>query len=831
MTMKKQRKMLSLLLALLLAFPAMPVPAGYSYGNITTQAAAKKVKIVNVTTGTLTIKKGELFQLKTNRSGLKWKSSDKKVVTVSKAGKLKGIKNGKATVTASVKNTKASIEVTVGTKVSSVNVVKPAVAMVVGAQSTIKAEVSPVDASNQALAYKSSDKDVASVSKEGVITAKKIGTTKVTVSASDGTDQKETVIVTVRADGSPVRLQDDFYQAINANLLSQHTLQENQYEWSGFNELQNNITKNLNSIVDELVKNKEQYKKGTIEQKIIDFYMLDSDTDTRNKAGIEPLKPYIDKIDQVKTVAEFVNVLGELGVYGQGSALTFQVTQDLIDSNKYMLVNGGPTYILPKDYMVGDANKPVQQAVLAFMKQMFVLAGASEDKASEIAGQVFNFEQELAASGAGLQDQYNIEKIYNPYTKEELKKLYSNCDIEGYLKAIGITSFDQCIVTEVENAKKINSYLTQENLELLKNYTKFTLYMNFCNYLTNAHYKALQELNFIITGVMDDKNDEQIAKETTQSLFLWEFGKLYVKRYFSEESKKEIEGMTQELLKTFRNRIQRIDWLSDATKQKALKKLDTMKVKIGYPDKWPSYFDEMDIDASNGLIANIMDIQKALNANIQELLDSGTVDKDEWIMAPQVVNACYNPQANDITFPAAILQKPFYDKDADYAQNLGGIGTVIGHEITHAFDTNGSAYDENGNYNNWWTKEDMEQFTAKAEKVKNYYNSMEITNGVFQNGNMTITENIADMGAMACVLEIAGSDKKAQLDIFKSNATIWACNQTDQYRDYLMTVDVHSQNKVRVNAILPLFEQFYDVFGVTRNDAMYVAPEDRVQIW
>lgn len=289
--------------------------------------------------------------------------------------------------------------------------------------------------------------------------------------------------------------------------------------------------------------------------------------------------------------------------------------------------------------------------------------------------------------------------------------------------------------------------------------------------------------------------------------------------------------MTQDILKTFRNRIQKIDWLSDATKQKALKKLDTMKVKIGYPDKWPSYFDELNIDMSKGLVENIMSIQTALNSGIQELLDSGTVDKESWIMGPQIVNACYNPQANDITFPAAILQKPFYDKDADYAQNLGGIGTVIGHEITHAFDTSGASYDENGNFVNWWTPEDLEQFTARAQKVKNYYNNIEITNGIFQNGDMTITENIADMGAMACALEIAGDDKKAQLEIFKSNAAIWACNQTDQYRDYMLTADVHSNNKVRVNAILPLFEQFYDVFGVTPNDAMYVAPEDRVQIW
>lgn len=831
--MKKQRRLLSMLLVLLIAFPTMPIPAFYgnTINEATAEAAVKKAKITNVATGTLTIEKGESFKLQANRSDLKWKSSDKKIVTVSKAGKIKGIKDGKATVTASAKNTKASVEVTVGTKVSSVNVIKPAMALVVGAQSTIKAEISPADASNQTIAYESSDKGVVSVSEKGVVTAKKTGTAQITVSSTDNTKKKETVMVTVRASESPVRLQDDFYQAINATVLNEHALQENQYEWSGFNDVQNRITTDLSSIIDKLVENKDKYKDDSIEKKIINFYTIDRDMDKRNAAGVEPLKPYTDQIDNAKTVAEFIDVLAEFGKAGQGSVFTFQVTSDLMDSNKYVLVNNGPTYILPKDYMTGDVNKPIQQAVLAFMKQMFVLAGESEDKASEIAEQVFNLEQDLASSGLGLEDRYDIEKMYHPYTKAQLKELYSNCDIEGYLKEIGITNFENCIVYEEDNAKKINGYLTQDNLELLKNYTKFTLYMGFSNYLTDAHYKALQEINYIISGVTDDKDYDQIAKETTQSLFSWEFGKLYVENYFSEESKKEIEEMTHEILNTFRNRIQRIDWLSETTKQRALKKLDTMKVKIGYPDKWPSYFDEINIDISKNLIENLMDIMKALNSDIQKTLDMGTVDKNEWIMQPQVVNACYNPQANDITFPAAILQKPFYDKDASYAQNLGGIGTVIGHEITHAFDTSGAEYDENGNYNNWWTPEDMQQFTARAQKVKDYYNGMEITNGVFQNGDMTITENIADMGAMACALEIAGDDKKAQLEIFKSNATIWASNQTDQYRDYLLTADVHSQNKIRVNAILPLFEQFYDIFGITKNDAMYVAPEDRVHIW
>lgn len=829
--MKKRNRMLSLLLAALLAFQTAPYAAAPADSEAVVEAAVKKAEITNVKTDTLTIEKGEVFQLKANRSDVKWKSSNKKAVTVSKTGKIKGVKEGTSTIALTAGKSIATLKVTVGTKVSSVNVIKPAIALPVGGKSTIKVEVSPADASNPMVTYQSANTKVASVSKDGgVVTAKKAGVTKITVQASDGSKKKETVYVTVRAANSAIRLQDDFYQAVNASILTEHALAENQNQWSGFYELQENITKNLSSLIDGLVTEKDKYEQGSTEKKIIDFYSLASDMDARDQAGITPLKPYIDQIDEASTVADFVQVLAQLNKAGVGNLFTFTVGQDTMDSSKYVLTDSGPTYVLPKDYMQGDASQPVQQAFLAFIKQMFVLAGETEQKAAEIAEQVFELEKEFALGGLGVEDQYNVEKIYNPYSKEQLDSLYSNCDIEAFLKTVGITKFDKCIVYVPENAKKVNGYLTQDRLELLKNYTKFTLYTACSGYLTSAHYKAAQDLNASLLGPQEEKTMDTVAKELTQTLFSWEFGKLYTDKYFSEESKKEVEQLTQELIRTFRDRLQKIDWLSDATKQKAIQKLDAMKVKIGYPDKWPSYLDDISIDTSLGLVENVLHIQEALNGDVQALLDSG-VDKEKWIMTPQTVNACYSPQANDITFPAAILQAPFYDKDADHATNLGGIGTVIGHEITHAFDTNGATYDENGNYSNWWTKEDLAQFTARAENVKKYFNGIEVTNGIFQNGDLTITENIADMGAMACAMQIVGDDKDAQRKVFESNATIWAANQTDQYRDFLLTMDVHSLNKVRVNAVLPLFDQFYDVYGVTKKDAMYVAPEDRVQIW
>lgn len=830
--MKKRNRMLSLLLAALLAFPAAPLTAIPAEGTaaIAVEAAAKKAEITNVATGTLTLEKGETFQLKTNRTDVKWKSSNPKTVTVSKTGKLKALKKGTAKVTVTAGSTKASIEVTVGTKVAGVNVIKSAIALPVGAKSTIKPNVTPADASNPAMVYQSADSKIASVSQKGVVKAKKAGRTKITVKAADGSKKKETVIVTVHAADSAIRLQDDFYQAVNASLLSEHALKENQNQWNGFSELQNAVTNNLSALIDQLAAEKDKYEQGSIEQKIIDFYMLARDMQSRDQAGIEPLRPYLDKIDNAKTIDEYVDVLAELAKAGMVSVLKFGVGQDTLDSSKYVLIHQGPAYAVQKDYIEGEANQPIRDAFLNLIKQMFVLSGESEEEASKIAEQVFKMQQDFSLSGAGMEDIYNVEKYYNPYSKEELASLYSNCDIIGFLEKVGVTRFDRCIVQEVENAKKANDYLKQENLELLKNYTKCMLYFGSSGWLTSAHAKAMRDFNSLVIGATEEKSADTIAKELTQSMFVWEFGKLYTDQYFSEESKHEVEEITKQLIQTFRGRIQNIDWLSEATKQEAVKKLDAIKVKIGYPDQWPSYFDDLSIDASKSIVENIMNANEALNAMAQAQLDSG-VKKEEWITTPQTVNAFYNPQANDITFPAAILQAPFYDKNADAAENLGGIGTVIGHEITHAFDTNGAGYDENGNYRNWWTQEDLEQFTARAQKVKEYYNGIEITNGLFQNGDQTVTENIADMGGMACVLEILGDDKEAQRKAFESNAKIWAANQSDQYRDYLLMADVHSLNKVRVNAVLPLFDEFYEVYGITKNDAMYVAPEDRVKIW
>lgn len=830
--MKKRNRMLSLLLAALLAFPAAPLTTASvdSTAAVAVEAAVQKAKITNVSTGTLTLEKGETFQLKANRSDVKWKSSNPKAVTVSKNGKLKAVKKGTAKITVTAGSTKASIEVTVGIKVAGVNVIKPAIALPVGAKSTIKPEVTPADASNPVMTYVSADPKIASVSKKGVVTAKKEGRTKITVQAADGSKKKETVVVTVRSADSALRLQDDFYQVVNASLLEEHALSENQNQWSSFSKLQQSVTDQLNEMIDQLAAEKDKYAQGSIEQKILDFYALAADMQTRDQAGIEPLRPYLDSIEQAKTIDEFVDVLAQLSMVNSASVLTFSVSQDPKDSNKYVLMNKGPTYSMMKDYIVGDENKPIQDAFLNLIKQMFILAGESEEEAAQSAQQIYDLQKDFAVTGAGMEDVYDVEKYYHPYTKEELAQLYSNCDIIEYLEKMGITRFDKCIVQEVENVKKVNNYLTEGNLELLKKNAKFMLCLNYSNLLTSAHDKALTEFSTVLTGPTEAKSVDTMAKELTQSAFTWEFGKLYTDRYFSEESKKEVEELTRQLIQTFRGRIQKIDWLSEETKKEAVKKLDAMKVKIGYPDKWPSYFDNLSIDASKSIVENMMNVYKALNGMAQQYLDTG-VDKNVWSIAPQTVNAIYNPYANDITFPAAILQAPFYDKNADAAENLGGIGTVIGHEITHAFDTNGAGYDENGNFRNWWTPEDFVQFTARAQKVRDYYNSIEIANGLFQNGDQTVTENIADMGAMACVLDIIGDDKEAQRKAFESNAKIWAANQTETYRDYLLMVDLHSLNKVRVNAVLPLFDQFYEVYGVTKNDAMYVAPEDRVQIW
>ena len=400
------------------------------------------------------------------------------------------------------------------------------------------------------------------------------------------------------------------------------------------------------------------------------------------------------------------------------------------------------------------------------------------------------------------------------------------------LKTLQVDGQDKYIVMDVEQAKKINSLLVEENLQALKDYSTFVMLNDTSKYANATYAKLSDDMKNALYGITESWGDEKTWKNLTQDMLPWDFGMIYVKEHFSAEDKDAVEKMIGQILKEYEAIINRQEWMSDATKKKAIRKLETMQVKIGYPDRWPAARDMMQvtpISEGGSLLSNLLvSMQVAIDDSLSKL---GTkVDRSEWDVTPQTINAMYDPLNNEIIFPAAILQAPFYDSDNSDGANLGGIGFVIAHEVSHAFDSSGALYDEYGNYNVWWTDEEMAAYKKMSQSIIEYYNNYEMM-GTKVNGDLTLMENIADLGAMTCITSIIGDDARALDEAFGQMTYNWASEDTASFMMYLLNTDTHSPNKVRVNAVLSSCDAFYKIYDIKETDGMYVAPEDRVGIW
>ncbi|MDU4849291.1 MAG: M13 family metallopeptidase [Clostridium sp.] len=373
----------------------------------------------------------------------------------------------------------------------------------------------------------------------------------------------------------------------------------------------------------------------------------------------------------------------------------------------------------------------------------------------------------------------------------------------------------------------------EENLQLIKDYIEINNIAGIAGCLGEDFQKAQEEFSKQYLGTSGDISKEEKAVNAVNSLLAEPFGEIYIQKYFSDKTKENVEEITKEIIKTYEKRIDKLDWMSNETKTKAKEKLDKLGVQIGYPDKWEDYskLEIRSFEEGGSLLENVINIAEfEENKQIEKI--NKTVDKNEFLCPPQTINAFYNPTTNTITVPAGILQKPFYDESGNKEKILGGIGAVIGHEISHAFDNTGSQFDGDGNFNNWWTDEDYKKFEEKTNKVREFYNNVKLGNGENVNGSLTVGENIADIGGMACVLDILKDTPNADYkSFFETNANIWREICTKEYEELKLQNDVHSPNKVRVNAVLPQFDEFYNTYGVKEGDKMYVKPEDRLQIW
>lgn len=635
-------------------------------------------------------------------------------------------------------------------------------------------------------------------------------------------------------DKTQVRYQDDYYDYVNSDLLDKIDLADTDAQWTWFGELSAVANEEMEDIIKEVASSDEPYEKGSSEQKIRDMYGCVSNMKNRNEVGLGPLQPHLDLIRNAATIDEYVDALAQLsGEFGFSSVVGgYYIDQDLADSSRYAVYLMYADTLIGKEYLESESSQDYVNMYFDYVSNMFQEFGMTKDEAEQTSDDIEALLRDICASTLSTEQYYDPSVTYNVFTKDQLQQLYTNIDVDKMLKTLKIDSVDTYIVSDVEQAKKINSLLTEDNLELLKNFSSFVMLNDVAEYSTQNYAALKNQIDNQLHGVTGTKSDEDIWMDLTQDMLPWDFGKIYVEEHFSEQSKQDVEAMISRIIDEYETIINRQEWMSDATKQKAIRKLETMAVKIGYPDEWPESMEMMQVtpvSEGGSLLSNMLvNMQVTIEDSLQKL--DGEVDRSLWGMTPQTINAYYDPSNNEIVFPAAILQPPFYNPEADDAVNIGAIGFVIAHEISHAFDANGSKYDEYGNYNEWWTEEETQKYNELSQSIVEYYNNYEVM-GVHVNGSLTLSENIADLGAMACVTSIIGDNKKSLDQAFGQLAYIWASVETAGYQLYLLNNDTHSPNKLRVNAVLSSCDAFYDVYDIAETDGMYVAPQNRVGIW
>ncbi|WP_276877449.1 M13 family metallopeptidase [Chryseobacterium joostei] len=639
-----------------------------------------------------------------------------------------------------------------------------------------------------------------------------------------------------------VRPQDDFFSYVNGNWVKTTQIPSDKANWGSFNALRENVDDASLDILNKILT--ENYPAGSEGQKIQNLYASFMDTAKRNADGLAPIKGDLAKIDAIKNLNDLQKYLLEATRLGDNSFYGWRAGADMKNSNMNAVYLGGPDLGLGRDYYqkVNDANTKTLGQYQTYIGKLFGVLGYKNS--AQAAQNVVDFEKQLANYLLTLEQNRDANLRYNPKNVSELSGLVKNVDLAKYLKEAGVNT-DRVIIGELKYYQNMDQFITQKNLALLKDYLKY--------HLINGNASNLDEgleqirFDFYAKDLQGQKEQRPMNKRglTLVNTVLGEaFGKLYVDKYFTPEAKQQMETYIDYLLKSFKSHIANIDWMSPETKVKAQEKLSKFTVKIAYPDKWKDY-SQLKVESPKQGASLYSNLQNVSAWQYQRSLDKvgKPVDKTEWGMSPQTVNAYYSGSNNEIVFPAAILQPPFYNPKADAAVNFGGIGAVIGHEISHGFDDSGSRFDGDGNLNNWWTDADRKNFDAKVGQLAAQYSGYEPVKGSFVNGKFTSGENIGDLGGVAVAydaLQMYLKDKGNPGKIsgftqdqrfFMSWATVWRTKATDQYMINQVKTDPHSPGMFRAFGPLVNQDSFIKAFDIKPGDKMYKAPEDRIKIW
>lgn len=621
-----------------------------------------------------------------------------------------------------------------------------------------------------------------------------------------------------------------------------HPLTAEYSRYGTFDQLFENSQKQLRELIEGLAAQKNN-QAGSAAQKIGDLYNMAMDSVTLNKQGAEPVKAMLDKIAALKDKSEIIPMMTEMAHAGIGTYFHSYVYADPKNSslNIFQMGQGGINLGEKEYYLDNDSiTQNIREQYKLYIGKLFQLAGFTEAEAQQKVADVMEIETSIAKVSRSATELRDPEANYHKMSFDELKKTISGIDWDAYVKGLGIQAPAELNVEQVEPIQEVARLMNTLPVSKHVSYLEYNLLDAAASYLSDDFVAARFDFyGKVLSGRQVNQPRWKRAVNSVNGMLGELVGEMYVEKYFPAAAKERMVKLVKNLQTALGERINAQDWMSDSTKVKAQEKLAAFHVKVGYPDKWKDY-SKLDIK-KDSYWANVCRASEWGFNDMYSRLGK-PVDKDEWLMTPQTVNAYYNPSTNEICFPAAILQPPFFNMEADDAANYGAIGVVIGHEMTHGFDDQGRQFDKDGNLTDWWAPGDADRFKERAQVMVDFFNKIEVLPGLYANGELTLGENLADHGGLnVAYLAFQNATKDAPLGVvdgftpeqrfFLAYATLWAGNIRDEQIRVYTKSDPHSLGRWRVNGALPHIQAWYDAFHITPSDPLYVAPENRVNVW
>lgn len=638
---------------------------------------------------------------------------------------------------------------------------------------------------------------------------------------------------------------NDFYNYVNGSWMKDTEIPDDQTSWGGFMVLRKKTDKDMLNILDKADKS-NKYAEGTDQAKALSIFKSKMDMEARDKLGIDPIKPILSKIEAIKTVADFQEVMSKNAT--EASQPFFGIAAFSNPTNSSMnscYVTPGGLGLGDRDYYIktDSKSKEIRGQYVDHITRMLQFLGDDEADARKQAETILAFETKLAVPRFDKVQSRDFRNFNNPRSIPELQNMVTDINWKQAFSDLGIEKkMDTVIVMQPEYMKVVQDVMTEGDIETWKTVMRWATLNDAAGQLTSDIETANWDFySKTLRGAKKQRPADERALSTVNGSVGEALGQLYVDEMFPPEAKAKAEKMIGNVIDAYKDRINNLTWMSPETKVKAIEKLDKFVVKIGYPDEWKDY-SSMDVKKDNSYYENMLAVS---NWGMKDNLDriNEPVDKKEWGMSPQTVNAYFNPFNNEIVFPAAILQPPFYDYKADEAVNYGGIGAVIGHEISHAFDDSGARFDANGNLVNWWTEADLVEFTKRGDALAEQYSNIEVLDSVFINGKFTLGENIGDLGGVLGAYDglqkfLQENGRPENIDgftpeqrFFMSWATVWRTQIRDEALRTQVQTDPHSPGRHRATQPLQNVDAFFAAFDIKEGDGMYVKPEDRVRIW